>query len=142
MHTPFWMDIELSDRLHSPADLSQGKVFQVCTRYSTLRSSGHCSFYRDNYNRVRVIKSRRTGLAGQAYVAHMGQMKHECHILVGNVEGKRLLGRYSLTPKKPEYSFPCFKTCNWSLSFTCKIESQIFYRNGGRSILILSFHVQ
>jgi hypothetical protein len=50
MYIPFRMDIEFSDRLHSPADLSQGKEFPVCARYSTLWSIGHCSFYRVRYN--------------------------------------------------------------------------------------------
>jgi hypothetical protein len=49
------------------------------------------------------------GLVGQACVSRVGEMKHACHILLGNVEGKKLLGRYSLTPKEPEYSLPCFK---------------------------------
>ena len=40
---------------------------------------------------VRVIKSKRTKLAGQ--VARMGKRKFECRILVGKPEGKRPLGR-------------------------------------------------
>jgi hypothetical protein len=42
-------------------------------------------------NIVRVIKSRRTSLAG--HVARMGERRGVYRVLVGKLEGKRLLGR-------------------------------------------------
>jgi hypothetical protein len=42
-------------------------------------------------NIVRVIKSRRMRWAG--YMAHMGEGRGVCRILVGRPEGKRPLGR-------------------------------------------------
>jgi hypothetical protein len=40
---------------------------------------------------IRVIKSRRMRWAGN--VAHMGEKRNVCRLLVGKPEGKRLLGR-------------------------------------------------
>jgi hypothetical protein len=42
-------------------------------------------------NIVRVIKSRRMKWAG--HVARMGEERGICRVLVGKLEGKRLLGR-------------------------------------------------
>jgi len=42
-------------------------------------------------NIVQVIKSRRMRCAG--HVAHMGEERGLCRVLVGKPEGKRLLGR-------------------------------------------------
>jgi hypothetical protein len=43
-------------------------------------------------NVIRVFKSRRMILAG--YVARMGEVRNANSILVGEPEGKRLLGRH------------------------------------------------
>jgi hypothetical protein len=40
---------------------------------------------------IRAIKSK--GIAWTGRVIHMGEMRSACNILIGNHEGKRLLGR-------------------------------------------------